>query len=194
MRYIGNAGFEISDGSHTVLLDFPYVSGAFGYMKFQDSDLVPRSDALCLISHAHADHFNAEAIRKIGCQVAGPAEVMKLVPKSSWLQGESPWKFGFAVASCIDSEHGDVEHCSLVLTWHGTTIVAVGDVESVAPLLKAIPSPDIFVLPYWLADQASLLREAFPGVRILLSHEEPDATVDSCNGCERLTQGASIRW
>lgn len=194
MRYVGNAGFEISDGVHTVLLDFPYVSGAYGYMKFEASELEPRRGSLCLISHAHADHFNPEAVVEVGCQVAGPTEVMKLVPESARLPGTSPWKFEGATAKCIDSEHGGVDHCTLVLKWHETTFIAAGDVESIVPLIKDIPRPDIFVLPYWLANQTSVVREAFPGVRIVLSHEEPGASVDSCNGCVRLNQGDSIQW
>ena len=194
MRYIGNAGFEISDGTHTILLDFPYVSGAFGYMEFDSSELASRPGSLCLISHAHADHFDTEAIGRVGCQVAGPSEVLDLVPAPSRLKGASPWTFESATATCVESEHGDVEHCTFVLSWHGTTIVAAGDVESVSPLLEVIPTPDVFILPYWLADQSPVLLKAFPGVRIVLSHEEAGAKTKPCDGCERLSQGDSIRW
>lgn len=194
LRYVGNAGFEISDGTHTVLLDFPYVSGAYGYMKFEPGELRPRPGSLCLISHAHADHFDGEAVAEVGCQVAGPAEVMGRVAESSRFPGTSPWKFESATATCIDSDHGGVEHCTLVLDWHGATIIVAGDVESVKPLIRSLPEPDIFVLPYWLAKEASLVQEAFPGAKIVLSHEEPGASVDACNGCLRLQQGDSIPW
>lgn len=194
IRYIGNAGFEISDGRSTVLLDFPYESGAYGYMTFGDRELEPRPGSLCLVTHAHADHFASAAMQRIGCLVAGPAQAMGLVPESSRMQGQSPWSFDSAEARCIDSEHGDIDHCSFVLTWHGTTMVVAGDLETVEPLLEGLPAADLFVLPYWLASEAALVRGRFPGAKILLSHEEPGAEVGPCVGCLRLGQGDSIPW
>lgn len=194
LRYIGNAGFEISDGVHTVFLDFPYESGAYGYMRFDASEMKTRPGSFCLISHAHADHFNPDAIDQVGCRVAGPSEVLSVVAESARVPGPSPWKLESATATCIDSEHGGVEHCTLVLKWHGTTIVAAGDIESLVPLIKELPRPDILVLPYWLASEASIVREAFSDVKIILSHEEEGASVDPCTGCLRPSQGDSIQW
>jgi L-ascorbate metabolism protein UlaG (beta-lactamase superfamily) len=72
-RFLGNAAFEISDGETTLLTDFPYRSGAFGYMEYDPSELRARPRSVCLITHAHADHFDASLVAKVGCRVVGPA-------------------------------------------------------------------------------------------------------------------------
>ncbi len=43
-HFIGNMAYEISDGETTLLSDFPYESGAFGYMtyKFEDGSDITR--------------------------------------------------------------------------------------------------------------------------------------------------------
>ncbi|MCI0415294.1 hypothetical protein L0222_21180, partial [bacterium] len=38
-RFIGNMAFAISDGKVTLYTDFPYESGAFGYMKYDLKDV-----------------------------------------------------------------------------------------------------------------------------------------------------------
>ena len=43
-RFIGNSAFEVSDGTATILIDFPYQSGAFGYMTFLPAELRPRRE------------------------------------------------------------------------------------------------------------------------------------------------------
>jgi hypothetical protein len=49
-RFIGNSGFEISDNVDTILLDFPYESGAYGYMTFDSGEVHARRSTLCLFS------------------------------------------------------------------------------------------------------------------------------------------------
>lgn len=39
IQFIGNCGFHMTDGKTNFYIDFPYKSGAYGYMEFKDSEL-----------------------------------------------------------------------------------------------------------------------------------------------------------
>ena len=92
------------------------------------------------------------------------------------------------------NEHGDVEHCSFLLNWLGRVVLVSGDVETVSLLLDQVEHLDFLLLPYWLAGEAGEIRQRFPDVRIVLSHQEPGENIRVCDGCERLEQGDSIAW
>ena len=191
VRFIGNAAFEISDGSTSILTDFPYQSGAFGYMKYRDSEIRTRSGAVCLFSHRHADHFAPSLIDKIGCSVIGPSEVLSRVPESQQLRGAPLWHFGSATIRCISTEHGSVEHCSYVIDWHDLRIVFAGDVEHLE-LLKDLASVDVLFSPVWLADKAQAARASWPGLKIILCHRKPDEMLPKCQDCLFPNQGGSF--
>ncbi len=192
LRFIGNAGFEITDGTSTILVDFPYQSGAYGYMRYDSTEIRRRDNALCLFTHSHADHFSAERLPGIGCTVAGPSSVLAQRTASEALDEESPWRFGSATIRCIASEHGDVDHCSFVLNWQERDIVVAGDVETVEPVLRQVAEVDLLIMPFWVSEEATAIRDRFPGVRMLLVHEEPGEDRVECAGCLHLDQGESM--
>ncbi len=194
LRFIGNSGFEISDGQNIILIDFPYKSGAYGYMTFKTSEIHKRRNSLCLFTHRHADHFNQEDLSAIGCVVAGPSEVLTEVESSQHLGDGSPWKFRGALISCIQSEHGDVEHCSYSIHWHNTTFVVAGDVESLQPVLKRVTEIDFLLVPYWLSGELHQVRKRYPKAKIIVSHQESGDRNELCKGCLRLEQGGSVDW
>src|SRR5262245_55426963 len=82
-RFIGNAAFRITDGKTVLLTDFPYTSGAFGYMKYDASEVKQEPDALCLITHAHADHWNAELFQKMNASLIAPPKILKTVKSAT---------------------------------------------------------------------------------------------------------------
>jgi L-ascorbate metabolism protein UlaG (beta-lactamase superfamily) len=192
LRFIGNAGFEITDGTNTILIDFPYESGAYGYMTFESDELHERPDSLCIFTHAHADHFSAEQLTGVGCTVAGPSAVMAQSGQSARLEGGSPWQFGSATITCIPSQHGDVEHCSYVLNWNDKVIFVAGDVEAVEPVIRQVTEADVLILPYWVSEEVAAIQGRFPAARIILSHQEPGGTSSLCAGCLQLEQGETM--
>ena len=54
---IGNMAFHITDGTAALITDFPYESGAFGYMKWSRDHVPVGQGPLCLVTHSHRDHF-----------------------------------------------------------------------------------------------------------------------------------------
>jgi len=194
LRYVGNSGFEITDGSSVILIDFPYESGAYGYMTFEPTELRARSDSLCLFTHRHADHFDPEALSSIGCSIAGPPEVLAKARSVPQLEGHSQWKFGGASIRCLQSEHGDVQHCSYLVTWCGSTVLIAGDVETLGSLLEHVEQLDLLLVPHWLTADMSQVHDRFPGAKVVLSHQLEGEQIELCRGCVVLSQGESIEW
>ena len=62
-RFIGNAAFEITDGEFTLLTDFPYQSGAFGYMTYDPAEVARR---------LHVTRGGLRARRRDDISPAGP--------------------------------------------------------------------------------------------------------------------------
>ena len=52
IEFIGNAAFRITDGTTTLLTDFPYRSGASGYMSYEAADIGSIVDGVSRVSRA----------------------------------------------------------------------------------------------------------------------------------------------
>lgn len=186
-RFIGNSAFELSDGTSRILLDFPYESGAFGYMSFAPSEVHRRTNALCVFTHIHADHFDAEGIAEVGCSVAGPDEVQAAV-EESLRAGPGPiWHFGGARIQCIPTAHGSVEHCSYLISWHGTHMFVSGDIESPGALDDIKQKVDVAFLAAWLAPAVEA-KYAESELQVVIHHHTPEEHV-RCHGCLVPSQG-----
>jgi L-ascorbate metabolism protein UlaG (beta-lactamase superfamily) len=193
-RFIGNSGFDISDGHTTLLVDFPYRSGAYGYMAFDSAELSAREHALCLFTHRHEDHFDTEAIADIDCTVLGPPGVMERVKGSARLEGGPPWRFRNLELDCLTTEHGGVDHCSWVVGWHERVLVFAGDVENLRGILPHLDQPDVLVVPYWLTAEVELARQRFPEMKVFLSHHRSGEEFSVCAGCVVPAQDTSLDW
>ena len=72
ITYLGNAGFLLADGEHTVLVDGLFGSGLSGYPSVDaerrerlESATPPFDEVdIILATHHHADHFNAAAVAR----------------------------------------------------------------------------------------------------------------------------------
>lgn len=187
-RFIGNSAFELSDGTSTILLDFPYESGAFGYMSFAPAEIHRRVNALCLFTHRHADHFDPEAIADVGCTVAGPNDVQALVPEPLRAGPGPVWHFGGATIECITTAHGRVEHCSYLIRWHGVRILVSGDIESLEVLDDREQNVDVAFLSSWLAAGVEPGNSFGSQARVVIHHHAPEEDV-RCRGCLVPSQG-----
>ena len=125
-----NQALEITDGETTLLTDFPYQSGAFGYMAYPDGELHPRSNALCLITHRHLDHFDPSLVKKVGCTLVAPKEVTSKLPGVPSLDLKEGVRFGPIRIHPVRTPHRDLEHYSYLVTWQGRRLYFVGDTTS----------------------------------------------------------------
>lgn len=59
IQFIGNCGLSMSDGKSNLYIDFPYKSGAYGYMKYESIEIDSIKDnSTFLFTHRHADHYS----------------------------------------------------------------------------------------------------------------------------------------
>jgi len=187
-RFIGNSGFEITDGTATILIDFPYRSGSFGYMTFSAAEVHERPGSLCLFTHSHADHFDPKAIGEVGCSVAGTQEVLSAVPESARAGPGPTWSFRGAEIRCVPTQH-TVEHCSYFVRWHGVSFFISGDIEDLSPLAGWPKDLDAAFLASWLLPELERQRPSGFSARIVVHHHTADEKLRPCDSCLVPTQG-----
>jgi len=174
VHFIGNMAVRLTDGTHTVVTDFPYESGAFGYMTWLPGRVPDLRGALALVTHGHRDHFAAELLRP-GLTVLGPADVRRGIegpvlepgPRVEW-QG--------LVVRAIPTPHGPLEHCSYLLEWDGHRFYFTGDTEETDALLAQRDLDAASVSPWLLAS----LRKAGRRVdarAVIVYHHQADESV-----------------
>jgi Beta-lactamase superfamily domain len=187
-RFLGNEAFEIGDGQTTLLTDFPYRSGAFGYMEYDPGELRKRPRSICLITHAHADHFEPSLAERIGCRVVGPPSVVLRVPREKAVAADRTVRlFGLAITP-VRTAHGHVEHLSYLVEWKGLRLYFAGDTESAAELRRHGSLDALFVSPWLL--QSALSADALPGsARVIVYHHRVGERVSPCPKCVVPRQG-----
>jgi hypothetical protein len=146
-KFIGNCGFCFTDEVDCLYIDFPYVSGAYGFMGFDARHLEALSrhekEVYFLFTHAHDDHFNRKEVRSQKLKTAGPFGIRCYANNYitiDQLNKSGPWHitaFKTTHALCI-------EHYSYVLEWHDTRIFISGDTKYIS-VLKKINNIDILI-------------------------------------------------
>jgi len=191
-RFIGNEAFEIRDGRTTLLTDFPYRSGSFGYMTYPPSELAARPGSLCLFTHGHADHFAPERLARIGCTIFGPPDLLAKAPKAKVLAGSPPLRFEDVTIRPVPTGHGRVGHFSYLVEWKGLQLYFTGDTESTRELASQGPLDALFVSP-WLVEAAQKAHVLPQAARVILYHRKAgEAAPASCPKCLVPKQGEII--
>ena len=182
-RFLGNEAFEITDGRATLLTDFPYESGAFGYMEYDPAELHARPDSLCLFTHAHADHFAPSLVARIGCRVFGPAPVLAAAPRGTALApgADGEVAFGEIRIRPIATRHGDAPHLSYRVAWAGSVLYFAGDTDDPRPLAAEKRLDGLFVSP-WLLAAARRAGTLPPAERLVVYHQRREETIPPGNG------------
>jgi hypothetical protein len=99
---------------------------------------------------------------------------------------------GGATVECLPSEHGDLDHCSYRITWNGTALLILGDVEKLTDALLEHHRLDVAFLPYWLASQAPRVKARFPQAEIVLYHHPAGEKRPHCQGCRFPAPGETF--
>lgn len=150
--FVGNEAFHITDGNTTLLSDFPYRSGAFGYMEYDRQRIPPVADGVSLITHSHADHWSKKLFEESDYKVIASEGVTKrisperVVPFSK----STAMKYKDLSVEAIEMPHAmSPEHFSYLVTWHGLRLYFPGDTETPADMLKQKDIDVMFITP-WL--------------------------------------------
>jgi L-ascorbate metabolism protein UlaG (beta-lactamase superfamily) len=168
-RFIGNMAFHISDGSTSLLTDFPYEPGYAGYMVWT-AEQVPKSEehTLCLITHGHRDHFDRDRFAALSARLIGPKEVVKGFEARSLPMAPRIEYRGLTIEP-VATRHGDREHYSYRVTWDGLRLYFTGDTDDLDPLLGEKDLDVAFVSP-WLLEGARKRGVRIGARRVIVYH------------------------
>jgi pimeloyl-ACP methyl ester carboxylesterase/L-ascorbate metabolism protein UlaG (beta-lactamase superfamily) len=191
LTLLGNAAVHITDGRLTLVTDFPYQSGAFGYMAYSRSQAQAFRNVVALITHRHLDHVEIETLKSLPWRVVGPREVTRQLASSA----ASPVDVASAIdpdlrIDAIETPHADVEHFSYVVEWHGRRFYFSGDTEDPASVLNQKALDIAFVSP-WMYEAVRSRSTRIDAARIVIYHHTTGERVAGCVApCEVAAQGA----
>lgn len=194
-RFIGNMAFAVTDGTVTLMSDFPYQSGYSVYMTYpRDEIRSATASTLSLITHRHGDHWDAPLFTGTNWKVAGPPDVTAGVPAERVVPLSARTTFGPIVIERIETPHANIGHYSYIVTWHGRRMYFSGDTESTGSLAAAKDLDVAFVSP-WMFDSMRRSGARIDAKRVVIyHHQKSDDRVRGCDaGCTVPRQGESIR-
>jgi len=169
LQFIGNMAFSISDGKTTLYSDFPYESGAFGYMKYDLKKIKIPNNGVCLITHAHRDHWASELFQPLNLKIIGPPDVLKGIDSSRVIPFAKEIQYEGIRIEPISTPHGNITHYSYVVTWHGVRMYFTGDTEELKTLLT-IKDLDVAFISPWLAQSLTKNNQKVDAKRIIIYH------------------------
>jgi len=170
--------FAISDGKTTLFTDFPYEPGAFGYMRYDFAAVHQPApgDSLCLITHGHRDHFDASLFAKTSAKIVAPPTLASTLPADRVLPFSAKIVYRDLTIEPIRTPHGDIEHFSYLVTWHGRRLYFTGDTDRYDDLVSRHGLDDAFVSPWLLA---AIVRngKSIDARRVIVYHHKPDEAI-----------------
>ncbi len=194
-RFIGNMAFSITDGSFTLMSDFPYASGAVrGYMTYDAAEVrSATSSTLSLITHRHGDHWSAPVFADTSWMVLGPADVTTGLAPGRVVPVSTHVPYGPLRIDVIETPHAQIGHYSYVVTWHGRRLYFSGDTESPAHLV-ALKSLDVAFVSPWLLGSATR-SGGIDAKRVIVYHHTTGEVVPHCRtGCSVPRQGETLTF
>lgn len=150
IRFIGNCGLALTDGTSNIYVDFPYKSGAHNYMEYDQSELENvKPNSVFLFTHKHADHYSKKLLKKMSGTKYGPWNIDELQNITTSIPD-------FTIEA-FKTQHKvfgiSFEHYSYLITWHHKKIYISGDTEN-ADTLALQQNLDWAFIPVWLVMDA----------------------------------------
>ena len=192
--FIGNMAFEISDGETVLYTDFPYTSGAFGYMEYDLAQVEVKTGALSLVTHFHPDHWSRKIFDTFDLRLVGPPGIVQQVgPEKGLSFGESlTLSIGDLEIEAIPTSHRySPEHYSYLVTWHGLRLYFTGDTESLAELKAARDLDVVFVSP-WLLRELKKDGAEIDARKVVVYHHRLNETVPGWQAAIQPLQGQTL--
>lgn len=181
-EFIGNEAFQITDGEYTLFTDFPYQSGAYGYMEYYFDFSEVKDNVLALITHRHVDHFDPLLFIEQRWKIIGPVEVTQALAQNQVIKLTDTMTFGPLKITVRKSSHANVEHLSYLVAWAGKNMLFTGDTEDLM-VLRDLPDLDALFISPWLHRKA-MINEALPETKkIIIYHHKNKDIIPDCSGC-----------
>ncbi len=170
IKFIGNAGLHMTDGNAHIYVDFPYKSGAYNYMEFEDYELDNiKHDSVFIFTHKHADHYSRKNVRKVlkkkNGKKFGPWDIDDMKKLSSMIPDFEVKAFEtkhkvFGISS---------KHYSYLINWHGKKLYLSGDTTD-AETVGKIKNIDWAFLPPWLLRDANNKKIKIDADKLYIYH------------------------
>ena len=194
VTFIGNMAFHITDGKTTLLSDFPYGSGAYGYMEYDMAEVPKVKDGLSLITHFHSDHWNTRLFRDMKHKIIAPPGITKRIEENRVIlfSKDTPMRYKDIQVEAIEMPHNLApEHFSYLVTWHGLRLYFTGDTETPADILKQKGIDIMFVSP-WLIRTIERQDLVLDTKHLVMYHQRVGEEVVPYQDYKRMEQGTSF--
>lgn len=179
VRFIGNCGLYMTDGSLDVYVDFPYRSGAYNYMEYPASEIDSiRANATHIFTHRHADHYSKKLVKGLSGTVYGPWKVKK--KRRADLSAPAYSAAQFSLETFRTKHRFARHHYSYLITWHGQRIFLSGDTEG-AETIGQVKDLDLAFVPSWVMQDALEKQIDIDAERFAVYHLYPTETVTTEN-------------
>ena len=179
-RFIGQMAVSITDGSTTLVSDFPYRVGYAGAPSFDRAELRTKTPTLALITHGHLDHWEPALFAMTNWRVFGPNDVTTGISAERIVPLASRVALATMEIEPLETPHARIGHYSYLVTWHGRRLYFTGDTESPDALLATKNLDVAFVSP-WLFESISH-RDRIDAKRIVIYHHQYGQRVKGCSG------------
>ena len=154
IEFLGNCGFHMSDGITDFYVDFPYKSGAHGYMEFDEKELDSvNKNGYFIFTHKHSDHYSKKNLKKVTNRENKKIYGVSNIPELEKL-GETIEDFNIKAYKTKHVIFGiPFRHYSYLITWHGKKIFISGDTTEPETISK-MQNLDLAFVPYWILKYA----------------------------------------
>lgn len=147
IKFIGNCGLYLTDGNSNLYIDFPYKSGAYGYMKYDQTEIDSiKENSIFLFTHRHADHYSKKILKQIKSKHEGKVFGNWNTKKFEKLNNSID---DFKIETFKTKHRFTFKHYSYLITWHGKRIFLSGDTET-ADIIATIKDINWAFVPYWI--------------------------------------------
>lgn len=153
ISFIGNCGLHMTDGVFNFYVDFPYQSGAYNYMEYDQSEVDKISaNAIFIFTHRHADHFSKKLLKEQNGEILETFKIDKNRVISLEKLNDS---VQFLSVKAFKTKHRfSFKHYSYLISWHGKRIFISGDTEN-AEIFNEVKEIDWAFVPVWILQDAN---------------------------------------
>jgi L-ascorbate metabolism protein UlaG (beta-lactamase superfamily) len=176
IKFIGNCGLHLTDGKSDLYIDFPYKSGAYGYMQYENSEIDSiKGNSVFLFTHRHADHYSKKILKQIknkhNGRVLGNWNTQKFQKLYTAVDD-------FKIEAFKTKHRFTFKHYSYLITWHGKKIYLSGDTES-AETIATVKGIDWAFVPYWIMLDAKENNLKIDAIKIGIYHLYPNQRINN---------------
>lgn len=171
IKYIGNCAYRIQLDSVEIFTDFPYKSGAYGYLEYDmDSVDLNKPNQYLLFTHQHKDHYSGKLVRKSGVHKITPR--MPKRKRDKLIKGLSD-KYGIQVKAFKTGHRYSMKHRSWAIEWKGKKIFLFGDTENDFPDYLNSNQIDLLFITGWQIPKLKLQNQEYVIKNIVVYHLRP---------------------